>query len=271
MPNIIFRATITMLENKIPFIVVAFMSVGLFISIMLYSDIGFESLSDLIFEGSTLILLTYIFLTAYHKFKSDNFLFIGAYLLIFNKGYDLLTEVPVIENYSDQFEVIDTILDDGSLFIGFLLIAIGITRIMQTLVKQSMKDELTNLYNRKKFPDIKLTHFDLIYFDLNNLKIVNDTKGHQVGDLMIIRFAQVLKIACTEQEMAFRIGGDEFIVTAESDRSSTYIDEIYAALSNERISFSYGIEKATKENFEEALIRSDKAMYTMKRSKKKST
>lgn len=92
-----------------------------------------------------------------------------------------------------------------------------------------------------------------------------------MGDLMIMRFAQALKVHCLKEEMAFRVGGDEFIVTVEPERSITYINSVHASLLNESISFSYGIEKATKENFDEALIRSDKAMYTMKKAQKKST
>ena len=260
-----------MLDKKMPFIVVAILSVCLIICVLFYDAIGFESSADLGFEGLTFILLAYIYLTTYHSFKSYSFLVVGSWLLLFNKSYDLLTEFPQIEFYTDQYEVIDTLFDDGSLFAGFLFIAIGITHMMQVLAKQSMKDDLTNLYNRRKFTEINLTTFDLIYFDLNNLKTVNDLKGHQVGDLMIIRFAQVLRAACIEQEMAFRVGGDEFVALTHENRSSAFIEHMYKQLGNEHITFAYGIETATKETLEEALIRSDKSMYEMKKAQKKST
>lgn len=259
------------LARKIPFIAVAILSVCLFLCVLFYDAIGFESSADLGFEGLTFILLVYIYLTTFHSFKSYSFLVVGSWLLLFNKSYDLLTEFPQIEVHTDKFEVIDTLLDDGSLFAGFLLIAIGITHMMKILSKQNMKDDLTNLYNRKKFSEIKLDTFDLIYFDLNNLKTVNDLKGHQVGDLMIIRFAQVLRAACIDQEMAFRIGGDEFVALTHESRSSFFIEHMHKQLGNEHITFAYGIETATKESLEEALIRSDKSMYDMKNAQKKST
>ncbi len=260
-----------MLDKKMPFIVVAILSVCLIICVLFYNEIGFESSADLGFEGLTFILLTYIYLTTYHSFKSYSFLVIGSWLLLFNKSYDLLTEFPQIEFHTDQYEVIDTIFDDGSLFSGFLFIAVGLTHMMQVLSKQNMRDELTNLYNRRKFSEIKLKTFDLIYFDLNDLKKINDFKGHQVGDLMIIRFAQVLRTACIDQEMAFRIGGDEFVALTHESRSSSFIEHMYKQLGNEQITFAYGIETATKETLDQALIRSDKSMYDMKQTQKKST
>lgn len=256
-------------NNKRPIIVTVILSLCLAACIALYEAIGFESYSDLIFEGLTLILLVYIGLTAYRFFKSYSFLSIGVSLLIFNKSYDLLTEFPIIEKHADHCEVIDTILDDGSLFAAFLCIAIGITHMVQDLAKQSMKDELTALYNRKKLPQVKLDMFDLIYFDLNELKKINDIKGHQVGDRMIIRFSQVLRKACLAQEMAFRIGGDEFVVTTHKGRATDFINDIYKQLANEPITFAYGVESTNKDDIENALIRADKHMYDMKQKQKK--
>ncbi len=259
-----------MFYKKPPFIISAIILLCLISMINIYQPCGFESLADLYFESCTFVVLIYIYLTAFQTIKSDIFLRFGALSLLFNKIYDLLTEIPFIENYSDHFETLDTVFDDGSLLVSVIFIAIGITRMTKNLVKQSSKDELTGLYNRKKFPEIRLDVFELIYFDLNGLKTVNDTKGHAVGDLMIIRFSQVLKQACLEDEMAFRIGGDEFVVTVEPERANEYINQLYMLLENEAISFSYGIERATKTTFNDALVRSDKAMYAMKTQSKAS-
>ena len=258
-------------ESNVSIIAVGISTLLLIAIVAMSHYVSFDSISDVFFEGATLILLVYIFLTVKPHLIPYSKIMNGAYLLLFNKCYDLLTEIPFFDKYSDNYEIIDTILDDGTLLVAFLLIAMGLTTIVKNIIKESMKDDLTGLYNRKKFPEIKLSSFDLIYFDLNGLKQVNDIKGHAVGDLMIIRFAQILKASCLKQEMAFRIGGDEFIVTIDSERAKDYINDVYTSLNNEPISFSYGIEKATKENFEEALIQSDKAMYKMKKALKKST
>ena len=254
-----------MFYKKPPFIISAIISLCLLTLINLYQSYGFGSLADLYLESCTLVLLVYIYLTAFQAIKSAPFLQFGAYALLFNKTYDLITEIPFIEHYTDQLETIDTLFDDGSLLMALIFIAIGITRMTKQLVNQTTEDELTGLYNRKKFTDISLDVFELIYFDLNGLKRVNDTKGHAVGDLMIIRFSQVLKQACLANEMAFRIGGDEFVVTVEPERANGYINKLKMLLENEAVSFSYGIERATKDTFNEALIRADKAMYAMKK------
>lgn len=256
-----------MTDIKIPFItaIMSFSIVG-FISTSRY--FGFNSLSDILFEGVTFTLLVYIYAAIKPRLVEFPKLLFGAWLLLFNKIYDLLTEFPFIEYYADNHEVVDTLLDDGSLLLSFLFIAAGLTTTANSIIKQSMKDELTGLYNRKKFNDLKLNQFDLIYFDLNGLKQVNDIKGHHVGDLMIIRFSQVLKQSCLKNEMAFRIGGDEFIVTVHSNRAKAYIEELHHQLDNEAISFSYGVEKTNQDDFSNALIRSDKAMYRMKQQQK---
>ncbi|WP_394135602.1 GGDEF domain-containing protein [Aliivibrio fischeri] len=259
----------TMLDRKKPIVTSLILLLGLSVCVMFYQELGFESLADLGFEGSTLILLIYIYQTAYSVFKPHRFLLIGSWLLLFNKAYDLLTEVPQIEEYADRFEVIDTILDDGSLFIAFVFIAIGVTHMMKDLIKENTRDALTQLYNRKKLSDIPFEEFDLIYFDLNGLKLVNDLKGHPVGDLMLIRFAHALRYACHSQEMALRVGGDEFVVITNKGRSAEFVAHIHKQLENEQMSFAYGIRTSNKKNIESSLISADKAMYKMKKEQKK--
>ena len=52
-------------------------------------------------------------------------------------------------------------------------------------------------------------------FDLNDLKIVNDTQGHEMGDMMIYSFANLLRQVVPRQYFVGRFGGDEFIMIAE--------------------------------------------------------
>jgi diguanylate cyclase (GGDEF)-like protein len=80
-------------------------------------------------------------------------------------------------------------------------------------------DVMTELYNRAFFEetlrDLEADRQDpiaMIVMDLNNLKPTNDRFGHQVGDKMIRRTAEVLKAATREGQITARIGGDEFVV-----------------------------------------------------------
>ncbi|MBU3136206.1 diguanylate cyclase [Clostridium gasigenes] len=85
----------------------------------------------------------------------------------------------------------------------------------------SKYDKLTNIYNRRSFEEIfdkvlseALRHNDsflLVIFDLNGLKLVNDTYGHLQGDEFIKSFVNKLKSSISETDILARYGGDEFI------------------------------------------------------------
>ena len=84
---------------------------------------------------------------------------------------------------------------------------------------KSYHDELTGLFNRAYyneqvayFEKIKKIPLSIILADLNGLKITNDTLGHEMGDRLLIKMAEVLKASCGEKDIVARIGGDEFVV-----------------------------------------------------------
>ncbi|WP_286265732.1 bifunctional diguanylate cyclase/phosphodiesterase [Thalassotalea atypica] len=92
-------------------------------------------------------------------------------------------------------------------------------------------DKLTKLSSRSHFylnieELIKISSrdnnkFGLLYIDLDNFKDVNDTLGHDVGDLLLKKVAQRLKKACREVDYIARLGGDEFCI-AVSDVKGDY-------------------------------------------------
>lgn len=105
-------------------------------------------------------------------------------------------------------------------------------------------DLLTNLPNRRQFE----THFEnelarsqrhnrqfaVLFIDVNHFKKINDTFGHQMGDLFLIKLSERLTNSIREEDFAARIGGDEFIVIISEieDYSSAKAaaDKIYKAL-----------------------------------------
>lgn len=82
---------------------------------------------------------------------------------------------------------------------------------------KSEHDVLTGLYNRVHYEnalDKKYTMAQsviIMFFDVNNLKFVNDTKGHDQGDRLIIKAAESLKIMSDMTMDVYRFGGDEFL------------------------------------------------------------
>lgn len=94
----------------------------------------------------------------------------------------------------------------------------------QTLNLQSKTDELTQILNRRGFFDNGQKLIDLavmtgksgvVFFcDLDGLKTINDTYGHDIGDLAIKTEAQVLKTLFRDSDMVGRLSGDEFGIVA---------------------------------------------------------
>ncbi|OPX87420.1 MEDS domain-containing protein [Pelotomaculum sp. PtaB.Bin117] len=93
-------------------------------------------------------------------------------------------------------------------------------RLMENQLKYlSMHDSLTGLHNRAYFEE-KMRRLEerrdisagIIVCDVDGLKLVNDTLGHDTGDLLLIAAASVIKDSFRENDMIARIGGDEFAV-----------------------------------------------------------
>jgi diguanylate cyclase (GGDEF)-like protein len=142
-------------------------------------------------------------------------------------------------------------------------------------------DVMTGLYNRAFFEDEILQlvasgeEVSFIMIDLDGLKHINDTLGHQAGDNIIRRAAEVLKTAFTNKEIVARIGGDEFVAVLKNQESpQEFIDRLPAltALNNKyyqgpELRFSMGSATRRKnESLERTLVRADEAMYQNKQN-----
>ena len=142
-------------------------------------------------------------------------------------------------------------------------------------------DVMTGLYNRAFFEDefLRLTssnsNISFLMIDLDGLKHVNDTLGHQAGDNLIRRAAEVLKTAFADKAIVARIGGDEFVAVLKNNESpQEFMERLPALMSlNNRyyqgpeLRFSMGsATQKDNEALEKTLIRADEAMYKNKES-----
>jgi len=92
----------------------------------------------------------------------------------------------------------------------------------EELKKLAITDKLTGLYNREKLDTMLLSEIDrckrfgntfgFIIVDIDNFKLVNDTYGHQVGDKVLIEVSNIIKKHTRSIDIAFRWGGEEFII-----------------------------------------------------------
>lgn len=99
--------------------------------------------------------------------------------------------------------------------------SLRLSRYNNELNEKAYIDLATGLPNKNKCEEMLASHSKIskstacFMLDLNDLKKVNDTLGHEMGDIMILNFAKLLRKVVPLQYFVGRFGGDEFIVIAE--------------------------------------------------------
>lgn len=168
-------------------------------------------------------------------------------------------------------------------------------RLMQTELEQlASYDSLTGLHNRHyynaqiaKMAAFAKRHHQLLamlYFDIDEFKVVNDTYGHPEGDQVLIRIAHELQSIVRTEEVLCRIGGDEFTVlllVQEKDEAKVLAKRIVEGLASIRhviggevlrLTTSLGISYYPDPSISHELLatHSDIAMYEAKKRGKNS-
>ncbi len=156
----------------------------------------------------------------------------------------------------------------------------------------AMKDQLTGLANRrqmnielencwKKFINFK-ENFSVILLDLDNFKYINDTFGHEAGDILLQKFSETLLSNLRESDLACRMGGDEFLSICPNTNENEVqilVKRLHKALNNLKVelgegcwfgSVSVGVASFSKDfNKTDELIKAaDYALYQAKNAGK---
>lgn len=179
-----------------------------------------------------------------------------------------------------------------SIFANQTAVTLENSRLYTELQKQALHDELTGLYNRRGFfmlaeQQLKIskrlkTPFQLIFIDMDRLKVINDTFGHQEGDQALIDAARVLRQTFRASDIIARIGGDEFVVIVNT-ASENSLDIVMERLTQNidilnrtpgrkySLCMSRGIIPCLPEHGEtidDLLSQADALMYAQKRIRK---
>ncbi len=181
--------------------------------------------------------------------------------------------------------VTDTETNFLSLFANQIELAITVAGLFEEVKKQAITDPLTGIYNRRYFEDnivkeaersLRLRQpFSLISMDLDFLKKINDTYGHQYGDLAIKTIANVLKREARSIDIPARIGGEEFnllLPSVDSKGASIAAERIRKAIENQVLDTIGGITASVgvatflehSDRIDELTELADQAMYKAK-------
>lgn len=175
-----------------------------------------------------------------------------------------------------------------SLLASCVIQAILITdfrKVYQVEVKAAAKDPLTGALNIRSFQvemaneifrSIRYQHiFSLVYIDIDNFKVVNDTRGHTEGDKLLITVAKTLSQTLRKTDFTARIGGDEFaclLPNTEMSEAKLVYNKANELLrkkmeaSKWQVTFSVGIVAfdVLPDDMQEAMNIADKLMYSIK-------
>ena len=179
---------------------------------------------------------------------------------------------------------------DGPGLMRTLLLAAERHRLTSTLRAAALTDELTGLLNRRGYIHRAASFLRAaspkeiwqVFFDVDDLKTINDSFGHWAGDRALIEIAGVLRSAFRAGDVVARVGGDEFAVLAVAPADTPVLSawaarwhEPLAALAERHdlpLAVSVGVAQPDDQGRmtpEDLLTRADATMYAAKRLRKK--
>lgn len=197
-------------------------------------------------------------------------------------GIGIIIDIACYYIFSSSSSVIFALLA----FIAYTLV-VFVTSILETTRKAQL-DSPTGLLNKSRWNELmQNVHLDedvigMVMIDLNDLKIVNDLYGHEVGDQMIYDFSKILKESFPPSCAICRWGGDEFVIMTENkdtEKLEQYIENLDNAvikynsdLTRRYLSFAVGYCISTdypEADHTELLKIADSKMYSHKNKIKK--
>ncbi|EGR0547543.1 diguanylate cyclase [Vibrio cholerae] len=155
-----------------------------------------------------------------------------------------------------------------------------LTALPNRMLLEDRFEQLKRHLNRNK--SNQESTFTIVFIDLNNFKIVNDTHGHAFGDNSLISFAKALSESIREEDTASRISGDEFVLLLEQQDKPLDVGLFFKRLDKNvarqlkenncpiKLEYSYGLATYPNdgESLKSLLHVADNRMYEMKKQPK---
>ncbi|MGX5698155.1 sensor domain-containing diguanylate cyclase [Acinetobacter kookii] len=152
----------------------------------------------------------------------------------------------------------------------------------ERLEAEALRDGLTGLYNRRAWEKLVTTEEErckryghpaaVFFIDLNDLKKVNDSLGHDRGDELIQQTANVLRNTARSNDIVARLGGDEFVILSlENDEAGAEVllSRLMQALKQEKIAAAIGVAmRHPAQGLFKAAAEADRRMFEHKRQLK---
>lgn len=135
-----------------------------------------------------------------------------------------------------DFKMTDELKDGLTIFMNFSQALLSQIERIEKIRNLSTEDELTGLYNRRYFikelilesiaADRYKNKFCVAFFDMDNLKLLNDFYGHSVGDKAIRMIGRIIRDNIRKTDIPARLGGDEFAVIFKNCSKDAIEDRI---------------------------------------------
>ncbi|MGE4445996.1 MAG: HD domain-containing phosphohydrolase, partial [Synergistaceae bacterium] len=199
-----------------------------------------------------------------------------------NSDHKLLVSKNGVELYIEDSSA--PIKDSRGNISGMILVFRDSTEKIERLKQVeylSLHDHMTSLYNRKYMQDSIMRldtkrnlPFSVIYLDVNGLKLVNDSLGHEMGDRLIISVANAIKGMLRSDDIVGRIGGDEFLVLlpkTDIENTKNIAERIETAIAKTKIgsfvpsvAFGCAVKTEDDQSILETLKKAEASMYKEK-------
>ncbi|MBN3574815.1 GGDEF domain-containing protein [Vibrio neptunius] len=190
----------------------------------------------------------------------------------------------MISGIAHQLAFVSTLL--MIVFVGFSVTWMLTGRLVATIYDTSIKDELTQLYNRRALEELLPKELarssrhrqplSVLLLDIDHFKKVNDTYGHQAGDRVLRTTGKLLILQTRKDDLSFRYGGEEFLVllpNTDIDNAMIVAEKLREAIKRARMlptnvescTASFGVTEFNgDDDWKSVIERADRALYNAK-------